>query len=182
VCSFDALQQAAAGASPFTSPGVYKDPGGVYNSPPRTVPASDPSVYHVTQSASVCISSNQTDPLSNLHRSLMQNGCSQPYYYEAFNSQFGPSNCTVGGPWNCWEDKSNGWLLLCPNNATINSLVNNAGTLSYQGQVSDISARIAGGGVGYAGPFPYPPSGWEWAVTWEDPHGCGVSGCMSALY
>ena len=31
------------------------------------------------------------------------------------------------------------------------------------------------------GATPSAPAGYAWVIPWEDPHGCGVGGCMSSI-
>ncbi len=175
LCStFDGVQTA------LNAGGKYMDPGGVW--PMRPVPASAPSTYILRQDAQLCLSSAQTDALSNVQRTLMNNGCSGPHYFEAHNTNggfFDPNvPCDASSPWSCWSDKANGFLQLCPNNATVNSFVATIGYQNYGGQPSDMPGHVSDPTKwNYASAMPQAPANMEWVITWEDPHACS-GGCM----
>jgi hypothetical protein len=182
LCStFDAVQTALAAG------GLYTDLGGALNTPTRrNVPPSAPSVYRLTEFPQVCLWSDQTDALTETQRRLMTTyGCSGPHFFEAHNTT-APANadpnvpCDDGSPWSCWSDKSNGFLQLCPNQgpagAALTAFVSAIGIQTYGSIVSDMPGHFA-----YAGAMPDAPAGMVWVITWEDPHACGVGGCMCKI-
>ena len=183
LCTFDGVQTALAAG------GLYMDPAGQW--PKRNVPASAPSTYKLTESAQSCIWSNQTDALTNTERTLMTTyGCSGPHYFEAHNTNGGYSDpnvhCSDTSPWACWADKSNGFLQLCPDpahqasgGAAFTTFVNAIGYQSYGSIVSDMPGHFADPTAwNYASAMPAAPAGMVWVIPWEDPHACGIGGCM----
>ena len=198
--SFDGATWALS-VFPYTSGGGYMDPGGVlYGRLPQPAngslypvwPNPGSSPYHVFQtrlprnsSGQYCISA--TDTLRNAQRYLVNAyGCSAPVFFWAHNSSFGPSSCAEGTgatAWSCWEDKANGWAQLCPTSVT--TYVNSLGYQYYDDGLgyrrSDIAAHMWNPyGSFYGDALPSAPSGWGWAITWEDPTGCS-GGCMCAI-
>jgi hypothetical protein len=160
------------------------DPGGVY--PRRNVPASAPSTYHLEYNAPFCVWSNQTDALSVAQRTLMATyGCSEPYYFQAHNTNGGYFNpnvpCNDSSPWSCWSDKANGFLQLCYVAYGGPAYANTLGYMYYGSQLSDMPSHMADHTKwNYSSAMPSAPAGYEWVITWEDPHACS-GGCMCGI-
>jgi hypothetical protein len=188
-CSFDGISRAA------------NTPGATYHDP-----SWYPHGYQAHLGSTFCVSNSATDAMSVTYRWLMNNGCSQPFYWEAYNRDGGWSTTisasdlaacqTTSTPaWSCFTDKANAYIQLCPNNATIGNYVNGSapmqdnncsysasgglGCMSHSGHVSDLRAHGPMLGL-YDTVIPSPPAGYGWVVVWEDPVGC-QGGCMCTI-
>jgi hypothetical protein len=182
--SFDGVAKAHSLGGTGTDPGWY---------------AGD---YH--SNASGAYSVTGTDAFSMALRTLMQDGCSSPFYWEAWadhggwhkdannNVDLTPAQiaaCQANPQWSCYSDKANAVWQLCPANSSATTYVQslaNANTMyTYSGSkgdevgvTSDMLPHTAYGGTVNV---PAAPSGWIWVALWEDPHGCGEGGCMCAM-
>ena len=180
--------------------GLFSDLGSGARDLPAPVGANPMGVYHVSTTDDFCVPVAASDPVSLAQKTLIQAyGCSSPYYFEAFNSQVttpatnptNASSCALGvDPWACWPDKANGYPQLCPISSALVAYVKSLGSLrNASGQLSDVVAHFSGDRdlsfdparvvpSPQLGATPSAPAGYAWVIPWEDPHGCGLGGCM----
>lgn len=118
-----------------------------------------------------CVSANNNSAWGTAAKYLMQSGCSEPIYWEAWNP--GPNGTNV---WNSTSDQANAYMLLCP--TWLEGYVNSLGCSVYSGGVCAWNDDATHASEGFCdSKVPKPAGGWFWAITWEDPT-CQELGCM----